>query len=130
MDCEAQIAGVGIDICDVARIERLINQYGDAFLKKIFTDAEIAYCRGRADSAQRYAARYAAKEAMAKAIGTGFSGGITPRGLSVENDAGGAPRAVLDATAAEAVRARGAKKMLVSLTHLKDCAQAVAILSK
>ena len=42
MDGEAQIAGVGIDICDVARIERLINQYGDAFLKKIFTDAEIA----------------------------------------------------------------------------------------
>lgn len=130
MDGEAQIAGVGIDICDVARIESLIKRHGDAFLKKIFTDAEIAYCSGRADSAQRYAARYAAKEAMAKAIGTGFSGGITPRGLSVENDAGGAPYAVLDAAATEAMRARGAKKMLVSLTHLKEYAQAIAILSR
>ncbi len=124
------IAGVGIDLCDVARIERMLKTHGDAFLKRIFTDDEIAYCSARADSAQCYAARFAAKEAMSKALGTGFSGGVTPKGLSVGHGEMGEPTAVLDSAAKAVMQKLGAKKMLISLTHIKDSAEAIAVLSR
>lgn len=125
------VIGVGTDLADVARIKKLVEKYGEAFLKRTFTPAEIAYCGRFADAATHYAARFAAKEAMAKALGTGFSEGITPLGLSLENDPEtSAPKAVLDGAAREKMRSLGASKMLVSISHLKDYAQAFAVLAK
>jgi holo-[acyl-carrier protein] synthase len=60
---------VGIDIVEVARIERLKNLYGDAFLAKIFTGQEAAYAGGRRRWAESLAGRFAAKEAFMKAWG-------------------------------------------------------------
>ena len=128
---DSHIVGVGIDIVDVERISRMIAEYGDIFLKRTFTDAEIAYCNKFSDAPVHFAARFAAKEAMAKALSTGFANGITPLGLSVENDAQtAAPAAVLGGAARARMEELGAKKMSVSLTHLKDYAQALAILSR
>lgn len=124
------VAGVGTDIADVARISKMLEQYGDAFLKKTFTDAEIKYCAARPDAALRFAARFAAKEAMAKALGTGLRGEITLKSLSIENDELGAPRAVLDAAARAALAKLGASKMLVSVSHLKEYAIAFAVASR
>lgn len=122
--------GVGLDLCDVERIEKLLEKHGDTFLKKTFTKTEIEFCKKHKNPAPHYAARFAAKEAMAKALGTGFRDKITLLSLSVENDELGAPHAVLDKDAAQLAEKLGAKKMLISLTHLKDYAQAVAILTK
>ncbi len=124
------VAGVGTDIADVARISKMLEQYGDAFLKKTFTDAEIKYCAARPDAALRFAARFAAKEAMAKALGTGLRGKITLKSLSIENDELGAPRAVLDEAARAALEKLGAAKMLVSVSHLKEYAIAFAVASR
>ncbi len=125
----SQIVGVGIDIVDVARIARLLRTSGKSFLERTFTQAEINYCQKFSDSAIHYAARFAAKEAMAKALSTGFSEGITLKSVSVENDPKtGAPLAVLDDAAKMRMRSLGAAKMLISLSHLKDYAQAIAIL--
>ncbi len=124
------IVGIGTDITDVERIASLIEKYGDTFLKKTFTDCEIQACKNHANSAQKFAARFAAKEAMAKALGTGFRGDITLKSLSIKNDDLGAPIAVLDCNAQKALEKLGAKKMLVSLTHIKNFAQAFAIASK
>lgn len=127
----SQIIGVGIDLTDVARIKNMLEKYGYTFLSRTFTPAEIEYCSRFSDPSTHYAARFAAKEAMAKALGTGFSEGITPTELSVANDPKtSAPTAVLDGAAAEKMRSLGASKMLVSLTHLKDYAQAFALLVK
>ncbi len=127
----AAIAGLGTDIADVARIAKMLSDYGETFLGRVFTPAEIAYCSRAAKPEIHYAGRFAAKEAMAKALGTGFSGDITMKSVSVENDPStSAPIAVLDEAAARRMRALGAKKMLVSITHLKDYAQATAILSR
>ncbi len=124
------IVGIGTDIVDVERIASLIEKYGDTFLKKTFTDSEIDACKNRADSAQKFAARFAAKEAMAKALGTGFRDDITLKSLSIKNDELGAPIAVLDSNAQNALEKLGAKKILVSLTHIKNLAQAFAIATK
>ncbi len=127
----ASICGVGIDIVDVARIKKLLENYKTTFLEKTFTQAEIDYCKKCSSPELHFAARFAAKEAMVKALGTGFSANITLKSVSVENDTQtSAPIAVLDDVAKKRMKELGAKKMLISLTHLKDYAQAIAILSK
>lgn len=122
-----RIVGIGIDTAEVSRIASMIDRHGDSFLSKIYTDSERTYCDSRAVRATNYAARFAAKEAMAKALGTGFNSVVTPKGLSVENDSNGAPKAVLDEPALRRLHEIGASKILLSLTHTKEYAQAIAI---
>lgn len=127
----AGVVGVGIDLVDVARIEKMLKNYREAFLARTFTRDEIDYCEKFSAPAQHYAARFAAKEAMAKALGTGFSGAITLKSVAVKNaDSTSAPVATLDCAAQKAMEKLGGKKMLVSLTHLKDYAQAIAVITK
>ena len=124
------VVGIGTDITDVKRIESLINEYGDAFLSKTFTEREIQDCKKCANSAQKFAARFAAKEAMSKALSTGIRGKITLKSLSVINGELGEPIAVLDEHAQAQLEKIGAKKMLISLSHLKEYAQAFAIATR
>ena len=124
------IIGVGIDCVEVSRIERIIEKYGDAFWEKNFSECEAEACKSSANVAQRCAARFAAKEAMSKALGTGFRGRITPKSFWIENDSLGAPKARFDENVKSAMEKLGASNMLISLTHTKDTAQAVAILTK
>ena len=125
-----EVVGVGIDLADVARIRGLLEKYGKSFLSKTFADAEAAHCMARANPAEALAARFAAKEAVAKALGTGFSAGVSPKGIAIENAPSGAPLARLDEAAQAAMEKIGGKRGLVSLTHLKDYAQAVAVITK
>ena len=67
------IIGTGIDATDIPRIERVLRRYGDRFLERIFTPAEVAYCQRRRNPAPHLAGRFAAKEAAMKALGTGHS---------------------------------------------------------
>lgn len=127
-DCA--VVGIGTDIADVARIKSLIEKYGNAFLEKTFTASEIAYCKAKADAPLHFAARFAAKEAMVKALGTGFRDALTPKSVSVENDGLGAPFALLDEAARKRLEEIGARKMLVSLSHLKEYAQAFAVATR
>jgi holo-[acyl-carrier protein] synthase len=85
------ILGLGSDIVDVRRIERMIERYGDRFLHRIFTDVERAKADRRATRAATYAKRFAAKEACAKALGTGFRAGVFWRDLGVVNLSSGRP---------------------------------------
>lgn len=125
-----EVVGVGIDLADVARIRGLLEKYGKSFLSKTFADAEAAHCMARANPAEALAARFAAKEAVAKALGTGFSAGVSPKGIAIESEPSGAPLARLDEAAQAAMEKIGGKRVLVSLTHLKDYAQAVAVITK
>ena len=65
------IIGTGLDATEIDRIEEAIKRYGDRFIRRVFTDGEIAYCRRKRDFASSFAARFAAKEAAMKALGTG-----------------------------------------------------------
>ena len=67
------VLGIGTDLVEIERIQRVFDRFGDRFLHRIFTAAEIAYCHLKKHSAESFAARFAAKEAGAKALGTGIA---------------------------------------------------------
>ncbi|MFW5961896.1 MAG: holo-ACP synthase [bacterium] len=69
---KVMILGIGIDMVKNSRIKSLIDKYGEHFLKKIYTEAEIEYCQSKKNAAVSFAARFAAKEAVLKALGTGM----------------------------------------------------------
>ena len=107
-------------ILPVIRIER----YGDRFLRRIFTDHEIAYCSRKRSSAESFAARFAAKEAGAKALGTGISKGVTWNEFQVEREPGGRPTLQLRGRAALLASQLGVKTISLSLTHTATLAMA------
>ncbi len=71
------IVGMGVDIIEVPRVRASIERFGNRFLRRLFTEAEIRYCEPKANKHERFAARFAAKEAALKALGTGLSRGIS-----------------------------------------------------
>lgn len=85
------ILGLGSDLVDIRRIERVIARHGERFLARVFTAQERAKAERRANRAATYAKRFAAKEACAKALGTGFRQGVFWRDIGVVNLASGRP---------------------------------------
>jgi len=122
-----EIIGSGIDATEIARIGDAIERYGDRFVHRVFTDEEIAYCRGRRDAASSFAARFAAKEAAMKALGTGHSRGVFWRGIEVFRR-GGPPQLWFLDGAALRFSSMGATSSLLTLTHSRDLAIAHVLL--
>lgn len=85
------ILGIGSDLCDIRRIERSLERFGERFTRRIFTEGERLKSDRRASRAPSYARRFAAKEACSKALGTGMSLGIFWRDMEVVNLPGGRP---------------------------------------
>ncbi|MFT8782343.1 MAG: holo-ACP synthase [Acetobacter syzygii] len=96
------LLATGVDLCDMRRIERTIERFGERFLDRVFTPYERNKAEGRSGPARlgTYAKRWAAKEACAKALGTGFAQGVTQSQIGVENLATGQPILVLTGAAA------------------------------
>ncbi len=122
------IIGIGTDLAEVPRIRRSIENYGDRFLQRIYTEQERAYSSRRANAAERFAARFAAKEAGMKAIGTGLRHGITWKDFEVVNEPSGRPTLVLSGVAKEIAERLGARRISLSLTHTAEVALAVVVL--
>ena len=95
------IIGIGSDLCDVRRIERVIERHGERFLGRIFTATERARAERRANRVETYAKRFAAKEACAKALGTGLRAGVFWRDMGVINLPSGRPTMKLTGGAAQ-----------------------------
>ena len=121
------IVGIGVDMVKVDRIRRIVGRHGDRFLKRVFTDEEIAYCRRCAHPEQRLATRFAAKEAVLKALGVGWQGGTRLRDVQVRINDLGAPSVELAGRTAEIGRELGVNRILLSLTHDRDYAVAQAV---
>jgi holo-[acyl-carrier protein] synthase len=122
------ILGVGTDLAEVDRIRESIARFGDRFLNRIYTPGERSYALSKANSAERFAARFAAKEAGMKAIGTGWSQGVTWHDFAVVNEISGRPTLRLSGVARQTADRLGVKRLSVSLTHTKEMAFAVVIL--
>ena len=123
------IVGTGTDLCEIARIEQSIQRYGEQFLQRIYTEAEMRYCqRKRKTSAESYAARFAAKEAGAKALGTGIAKGVGWREIEVAHLPGGRPALLFHGRAAERAAAIGVTAAHLSLSHGRDLAIAMVVL--
>lgn len=118
---------VGIDLVDVPRIRDLLAKHGERFVGRTFTEGESDYCSRCADPAMHFAARFAAKEAVAKALGTGFSDGISWQEIEVLRTEEGAPSVALHGRAAQRAAELGIGKVLISLTHTKELAAAQVV---
>ena len=114
---------VGVDIIEIPRVERVYARYGERFLRRIYTEREIAYCRGRAP---QLASRFAAKEAAMKALGTGVRG-IRWRDVEVVRGRGQAPRIELHGTARARADRLGMSDLALSLSHSKEFAVASVV---
>src|SRR5438093_6239654 len=127
------ILGIGSDLIDIARIERVIERFGERFLDRIFTDVERRKSDGRANRAASYAKRFAAKEACSKALGTGFRDGVFWRDMGVVNLSSGKPTMHLTGGALERlaeITPRGMRAQIdLSLTDDEPQAQAIGIIS-
>ena len=121
------LIGTGVDLIEVERIAHSIERYGERFLRRVYTDHEIAYCTGRRASAESFAARFAAKEAGAKALGTGISRGVSWREFEVKRSYGHRPELHLSGRARQIAQALGIRRLSLSLTHSRDLSMAVVI---
>jgi len=127
-DNESVILSIGTDLAEVPRIEEAHQRFGERFLQRVYTDAEIAYSLGKANRHERLAARFAAKEALMKAIGTGLTRGVTWKDIEVVNLPSGQPTLRLTGQAAREAARLGARQIHLSLTHITGLAMAVVIL--
>ncbi|MEL6497839.1 MAG: holo-ACP synthase [Planctomycetota bacterium] len=121
--------GLGTDLVEVARIASSIREHGERFLTRCFTDGERvdAIRSGHGRSVERFAARFAVKEAVMKALGTGWAGGVGWTDIEVSLDGSGAPSIALSGRAAEIAKDIGIRSWLCSMTHTQAHASATVI---
>jgi holo-[acyl-carrier protein] synthase len=126
------IAGIGVDLCELSRLEHaLAARSGARFRARVFTPAEVRYCAQRQRTAlQSYAGIFAAKEAALKALGTGWSQGLGWQSVEVVHDAGGAPALVLHDAARTLARRRGVTSAHLTISHAGGLAVAVVVLER
>jgi holo-[acyl-carrier protein] synthase len=122
------ILGTGIDIIEVARIRSSLEKFGERFGQRILLPDEIAYCLSHKDSAPFVAARFAAKEAVSKAFGTGISAQLGWQDIEIRRKESGEPFVVLHGKGKKLFESRGAKQLLISLSHTEHYAAATAVL--
>ena len=121
------IVGVGIDLVEINRFKSALKRHGDRLLKKIFTENERRYCESRLNRLAHYTARFAAKEAVLKALGTGWSGGIKWTDVDVIHVKTGEVKAQLEGVARHVAEEKGVKRVQISISHTDRYATAVAI---
>ncbi|MBM4005016.1 MAG: holo-[acyl-carrier-protein] synthase [Planctomycetes bacterium] len=121
------VLGIGTDIVECLRIAQMIERHGELFLTRVFTPREIEYCSARKAATQHYAGRWAAKEAVLKALGTGWSRGISWTDVEVRNEPGGSPSIALTGGALEASQRKGIANVLISISHCRSHATAFAV---
>lgn len=121
------IVGLGLDIAEIDRIEAAIQRHGQAFINRLFTPGEAAYCERFHNRYERYAARFAAKEAAMKALGTGWRHGIRWRDIEVTREASGKPTLRLAGVARDFAERLGVRNISLSITHSGNLAVAQVI---
>jgi holo-[acyl-carrier protein] synthase len=122
------ILGTGIDIIEVARIASSYERFGERFVNRILLPAEIAYCLSHRNPAPFLAARFAAKEAISKAFGTGIGAQLGWQDIEICKKESGEPFVVLHGNGKKLFESRGAKQLLVSLSHTEYYAAATVVL--
>ena len=122
------ITGLGIDIIENARIRESLQRFGDRFLSRIYTEAELEYCKKCANPEIHFAARFAAKEAAFKALGTGWARGVRWKDVEVKRLQSGKPELHLHGEALAIAASLGTTRFYVTLSHDQLVSCAVVIL--
>ena len=124
------IFGIGTDIIEVERMKKHLEN-NDALRVKLYTEAEQKYCsKGKVTMYQCYAARFAAKEAFFKALGTGYRYGMAFHEIEVLNDELGKPYVNPHGKVKEYLKEKKIKSIHLSISHVKEMANAFVVLEK
>ena len=121
-----ELRGIGTQVLECARVRRLIDRHGEAFLLQVYTEAEVRYCNGRPDTTEQFAAVWAAKEAVFRSLGTTWRPGVAWTDVEVFVEAGG-PRAEVRGATADRMAARGVGAVLLTTAHTRAFATATAV---
>ena len=121
------IEGIGVDVVEIPRMQRAIDQWGEIFLNKIFTTQELEYAQSKKNATPHIAARFAVKEAVSKAMSTGWSGGFRWKDVEVGNDTSGKPLVHLHGSVRETLHGRS---VLVSISHSENVVVAFAVIER
>lgn len=122
------VIGLGIDIIEIDRIRKSIEQYGDKFLNKVFTPEEIKYCNSKFKKFQHFAARFAAKEAVYKALASGWKTGLRWKDIEIKNDSSGMPS--INTSGKLKLFLENDTQLRISLSHSENYVTSVAIIFK
>src|SRR3954453_11868412 len=121
------IIGLGFDATDIPRVRDVFARHGERFLRRVFTDEEIAYCTRQRDPVPSLAGRFASKEAAMKALGTGHSRGVLWEAIEVYR-LGGPPQLRLTGGALRRFEAMAARRSLLTITHAETLAMAQVLI--
>ena len=122
-----EIVAHGIDLVDFPRIEQMVDQHGERFLTRVFTDAEQSYADSNKNGIEKLAGRFAAKEAILKLMGTGWRGKIAWTDIEVINNPTGQPEVTLTGEVAKIAAKLGINHISISITHTANFAIASAV---
>ena len=124
------IHGIGTDFVEVSRLERILKEWGDRFLDRVYAHDEIEYCRSKAFPAIHFAARFAAKESFLKSIGIGLGMGVKLKEIEVRNNTLGNPELKINEKVVSILDNLGVKAIHLSMTHTREHAHAIVILER
>src|SRR5262249_16862176 len=122
-----EIVGIGTDIVECLRIGRMIEEHGELFLKRVYTEREIRYCQARKRAVEHFAGRWAAKEAILKCLGTGWRNGLCWTDMEIRNDPGGRPHVHMCGAAKDQALALRAAHIPLPIPHCRAYATAYAV---
>jgi holo-[acyl-carrier protein] synthase len=121
------IAGIGTEIVECLRLRRMIEEHGEQFLLRVFTEKEVRFCQSRRYATEHFAARWAAKEAVLKSLGAHGGKGTSWTDIETESDDAGNAKVVIHGGLGEVMRTRGAAEILLSMSFCRAYATATAI---
>jgi holo-[acyl-carrier protein] synthase len=122
-----EIVGIGTDIVECLRIGRMVEQHGELFLRRVYTEREVRYCQARKRAVEHFAGRWAAKEAVLKCLGSGWRKGLCWTDMEVRNDPSGKPVVLLCGAAKESAQQLRISDILLSISHCRAYATAYAV---
>jgi len=122
------VIGIGIDIIEIDRIKKSVDDFGDQFLQKVYTPGEIKYCLSKKNKYQHLAARFAAKEAIYKAISTNWDSELSWQDMEIINAPNGMPEVKFKGHLEKFLSHD--KSLKISMSHSRDYVACVAIVYK
>jgi holo-[acyl-carrier protein] synthase len=122
-----EIAGIGTEIVECLRVGRMIEEHGELFLRRVYTEREIRYCQSRQRNTEHFAAFWAAKEAILKCLGLPWRRGLSWTDMEVRMEAGTRPQVMLCGAAKDIAQEQRIGDILLSLSHCRAYAVAHAI---
>jgi holo-[acyl-carrier protein] synthase len=125
-----EIVGIGTQVMDCARVRGLIDQHGENFLNKVYSDREIAFCNGRKQATEHFTALWSAKEAVFRSLGTTWKRDTNWTDVEVVCATGEPPQVVVTGPTRELMAVRGVNRVMLSMAHCRTFATATAIALK